>query len=228
MVTLILMWISAWAFYRNIGRDKIDRLFGLSQFLLIGISYASINLSNTYINLTGAVALAVIYFTLSRIYASGTNKALEQSMVRVSLEKRGELSGTLLLIRLDGTQNLLVDVVLERIRSGLERSGTELKSVDVLKGVQKGVWDLLEYTFAVSWVADACDEQAQSRIAQDRIGVLEKLQVLLSKNLANPENAATWFTYQGNISGGDSARASWRALFAEALLEWEKRPGRST
>ncbi len=222
LLTLLLVWVSAWAFYRNIGRDKIDRLFGLSQFLLIGISYASINLSNTYINLAGPVALAVAYFSLSRIYASGTYKALEQNMVRVSQERGGELSGTLLLIRLDGTQNLMVDVVLERIRNGLERSGTELKSVDVLKGIQKGVWDLLEYTFTVSWVADVGDKETDARIVADRDAVLEKLPLLLRKNLARPENVATWFTYQGRVSGGKKARASWRVLFAEAILEWEK------
>ncbi|MEI7843634.1 MAG: CHASE2 domain-containing protein [Gallionellaceae bacterium] len=222
LLTLSLVWATAWAFYTNMGRDKIDRLFGLSQFLLIGISYASINLSNTYINLTGPVALAVAFFSLSRIYASGTYKALEQNMVRVSLERGGELSGTILLIRLDGTQNLMVDVVLERIRNGLERSGAELKSVDVIKGVQKGVWDLLEYTFAVSWVADLGDEQALARIYADKEAVLEKLPLLLKKNLAKPENAATWFLYQGRVSGGDKARSSWRVLFAESLLAWEK------
>ncbi|KAF0205086.1 MAG: Chase2 sensor [Gallionellaceae bacterium] len=222
LLTLVLIWVTAWAFYTNVGRDKVNRLFGLSQFLLIGISYASINFSNTYINLTGPVALAVAYFTLSRIYASGTYKALEQNMVRVSLERGGELSGTILLIRLDGTQNLMVDVVLERIRNGLERSGAEIKSVDVLKGIQKGVWDLLEYTFAVSWVSAANDEVAQARIVADRDAVLTKLPVLLRKNLAQPENVATWFTYQGYISGGEKARASWRILFAEAILEWEK------
>lgn len=222
LLTLSLVWGTAWAFYTNVGRDKVNRLFGFSQFLLVGISYASINFSNTYINLTGPVALAVAYFTLSRIYASGTYKALEQNMVRVSQERGGELNGTLLLIRLDGTQNLMVDVVLERIRNGLERSGAELKSVDVLKGVQKGVWDLLEYTFTVSWVSNPADATALARIEADKEAVLKMLPLLLRKNLAKPENVATWFTYQGRVSGGDRARSSWRVLFAEAILEWER------
>jgi CHASE2 domain-containing sensor protein len=222
VLSLLLVWASAWAFYRNVGRDKVDRLFGLAQFILIGISYASINFSNTYINLTGPVALAIAYFTLSRVYASGTSKALEQNMVRVSLERGGALRGTILLIRLDGSQNLMVDVALERIRNGLEQSGSELKSVEVIKGVQKGVWDLLEYTFAVSWVADANDEASQTRILADRDAVLALLPHLLSKNLAKPENVASWFTYQGHIAGGEKAKASWRILFAEAILAWEK------
>jgi adenylate cyclase len=222
LLTLALVWVTAWAFYRNVGRDKIDRLFGLSQFLLVGISYASINLSNTYINLTGPVAVAIAFFSIARIYATGTYKALELNMVRASAEQTGELSGTLLLIRLDGTQNLMNDVLLERIRNGLERTGKETKSVDVVKGIQKGLWDLFEYTFAVSWVAATQDEAASARIAADREAVLAALPVLLKKNLAKPENVATWFDYRGRVAGGSRARASWRVLFAEAILEWER------
>jgi hypothetical protein len=117
----------------------------------------------------------------------------------------------------------MVDVVLERIRNALERSGNEVKSVDVLKGVQKGVWELFEYTFAVSWVEAAGEEQMQTRIERDREVVLEKLPVILAKYLAKPENVATCFTYQGDVRGGEQAQASWRVLFAEAILEWEKR-----
>lgn len=222
LLTLALVWVTAWAFYRNIGRDKIDRLFGLSQFLLVGISYASINLSNTYINLTGPVAVAIAFFTIARIYATGTYRALEQNMVRTSAQQSGELNGTLLLIRIDSAQNLMTDVVLERIRNGLERTGKETKSVDVIKGIQKGLWDLFEYTFTVSWVAAVQDEAAPARIAADQQAVLAALPVLLKKNLAQPENVATWFAYHGRIAGGDKARASWRVLFAEAILAWEQ------
>jgi hypothetical protein len=222
LLTLVLVWVTAWAFYLNLGRDKIDRLFGLSQFLLVGISYASINLSNTYINLTGPVAVAIAFFTIARIYATGTYKALEQNMVRASAEQAGDLDARLLLIRLDASRNYYTDVILERIRIGLERTGKESKSVDVVKGIQKGVWDLFEYTFAVSWVTAAQDEAAAARIDADMEVVQAALPALLKKYLASSEKVATWFDYRGRVAGGDKARASWRVLFAEAILEWEK------
>ncbi|MDO9054498.1 MAG: CHASE2 domain-containing protein [Gallionella sp.] len=68
LLTLSVIWATAWGFYRDTGRDKIDRLFGASQFILLGISYASINFTNTYINLTGPVTLGLAYFTLARLY----------------------------------------------------------------------------------------------------------------------------------------------------------------
>ncbi|MBI3221930.1 MAG: CHASE2 domain-containing protein, partial [Nitrosomonadales bacterium] len=102
LLTLAVIWATALGFYRNAGRDKIDRLFGASQFILLGISYASINFTNTYINLTGPVTLGLAYFTLARLYDYSTSKELEHSSVRAAEARSGELHGTLLLIRLTG------------------------------------------------------------------------------------------------------------------------------
>ena len=44
LLTLIIVWATALAFYRNVRRDRIDPFFGASQFILLGISYATINL----------------------------------------------------------------------------------------------------------------------------------------------------------------------------------------
>lgn len=222
LLSLLMVWLTAWAFFRNSGRDKIDRMFGLSQFILVGISYTSINLSNTYINLTGPVMIGMAYFTIARIYASGTRIALERNMVRDSQERSGNLLAMLLLIRLDGTQNIMTDVVLERIRHGLETASKEPKSVDVIKGLQKGGWDLFGRTFAVSWVVSPDDAGGISRIKRDVEVVLAALMPLLRKNLAHPEDVSEWFMHQGIIAGGVAASASWRVMYAEAMLHWEE------
>lgn len=222
LLSLLMVWLTAWGFYRNSGRDKIDSVFGLSQFILVGISYTSINLSNTYINLTGPVMIGMAYFTIARIYSSGTRVALERNMVRISQGRSGDLLATLLLIRLDGTRNIMTDVVLERIRHGLETASKEPKSVDVIKGLQKGGWDLFGRTFAISWMVSPDDADGIARVKRDIEVVLTALIPLLRKNLAYPENVPEWFTHQGIIAGGVAASASWRVMYAEAMLHWEE------
>lgn len=226
LLSLIIVWLTALAFYRNIGRNKIDRLFGASQFILIGISYASINFTNTYINLTGPVTIALAYFTLARIYSTATGKELERSMVRASFERGGELRATLLLIRLDASRNIVTDPVLEKIRYSLEKTGREPKSAEVVKGFQKGLWDLFERTFAVSWVVAADDPEGAARIEKDVAAVLDALPRLLRKNLAYADNAAGWFVHEGLISG-KTAREDWRVMFAQALLRWDEQQRRN-
>ena len=228
LLTLTIVWLTAWSFYRDAGRDKIDRAFGLSQFALIGISYASINFGTTYINLTGPVTVGVAFFTLARLYATTTRRALEQSMVRAAVAHSGELQATLLLIRLDAERNVIRPVALGRIRSALEKTGQTGKSVEVLSGEQKGLWNLFENTLAVSWVAEAQDAGAQAAIRRDIDALLAALPNVLRHHLAQPDNAASHFMHHGQIAGGDAAHAGWRAMFAEAVLEWNKQEKEST
>ncbi len=228
LLTLAIVWLTAWSFYRNTGRDKIDRAFGLSQFVLVGISYASINLTTTYINLTGPVTVGVAFFTLARLYATATGRALEQSMVRAAATRSGELQATLLLIRLDTVRNVIRPVALTRICQALLGVGQTAKSVEALAGEQRGLWNLFEYTLAVSWVAAAGDDAAQEAVRHDVDAVLEALPEVLRRHLAQPDNAASHFIHSGRIAGGDAARSGWRAMFAEALLEWDKQEKGST
>jgi hypothetical protein len=89
------------------------------------------------------------------------------------------------------------------------------------------LWDLFEKTFAVSWVVPAGDKEGAARVQQDIEAVLATLNVQLRKNLAQPDNAAEWFVHQGVITGGKAARASWRGMFATALLNWDGKKGKN-
>lgn len=222
LATLAIVWAVAWAFFKDVGRSTIDRLFGLSQFILIVASYASINLTNTYINLTGPVMVGLAFFSLARVYASATSKALEQNMVRAAAERKGDLRATLLLIRFDTNRNVVPDGVVEKIRLALGKTGAKNKSLDVLSGYQKGMWGLFEKTIAVSWLVEANDAAAVAAVEQDVQTVLEALPPLLRKHFAYPDGATHHYVHSGLMYGGEAAQAGWRALFAETLLEWDR------
>jgi CHASE2 domain-containing sensor protein len=228
LLTLAIVWATAWGFYRNVGQDKFDRLFGASQFILLAISYASINFTTTYINLTGPVTLGLAYFTLARLYAFATSRALETSAVRTSQERGGELHGVLMLIRLSRKADALNAGEREKIRKDLEKAGSATKSVEILNGRQKGIWDLFENTLAISWLRPAEDEDSRLRIVRDINAVAQAIEPLLQKHAATADNDADWFVHEGQITGGEEAHDSWRALFAETLLRWnEAKKGKS-
>ncbi len=222
LITLAIIWATAWAFYREEGRGNIDKLFGLSQVILIAFSFASINFTNTYINLAGPVLLGIGYFTLARLYATATSKALEQNMVRVAAARSGDLQATLLLIRFDTGRNVVPESMLEKIRLALRRMGSVHKSVEIMTGEQKGLWGLFEKTIAISWVADASDAAAQQAVEADVEALLAGLQPLLGKFLFHVEGAVSHVVHSGNVHGGEHAEKEWRLLLAEALLKWER------
>ncbi len=220
LITLALIWATAWAFYREEGRGNIDKLFSLSQIILIGFSFASINFSNTYINLAGPVLLGIAYFTLARLYATATGKAMEQNMVRAASARQGDVQATLMLIRFDTRINVISDGVLEKIRIGLNRTGSAQKSVEVVKGEQSGLWGLFEKTIALSWAADATDSAALALIEADVRLLQSTLPTLLKRFVLHVDNATSHIVHQGRLQGGAQAAAGWRILFAEALIKW--------
>jgi len=228
LLTLAFIWATAFAFYRDIGRDKIDLLFGASQFILIGISYASINLSTLYINLTGPVTLGLAYFSIARIYSFATSKALEHNTVRAAQQQSGELLGVLMIISLEKQADVLNDAVREKIRLEVRRTGGKDKSVEILKGNQRGIWDLFENHLAISWLCSARDQASIDRIRQDVRQMEQSIGAIVQRHCASPTDDMVWFVHEGPVDGGDGARESWKMLFAHALLRWSENKGGQT
>jgi CHASE2 domain-containing sensor protein len=221
LLTLIVIWATAWGFYRDTGRDKINLVFGASQFILIGISYASINLSNTYINLTGPVTLGLAYFTVARLYAFATGSMLEKSTVRASLQQSEELHGVLMLINLGGQSGALNAGVREKIRLGLTNIGSSAKSVEILKSSQKGLWNLFEDMLVISWLCAADDVESRLNIQKDIATIEQALLPLLRRQYLVSEQDLDWYVHAGTIAGGELARDGWRLLFGETLVRWK-------
>ena len=222
LLTLAFIWATAWVFYRNVGRDKIDRLFGVSQFLLIGISYASINLSTTYIDLTGPVTLGLAYFTLARTYALATSKALEMNAVKIAQASVGQMRAALLLIRINSQVAAMNDRTREKVRVELEASVSAARSVEIIKGTQKGLWGLFEDTLAISWMCVQNDRAAWENIVNDIDLAKRSIVGILRKHCSISANDVDCHVHEGVINGGEQARNSWQALFAAALLRWNE------
>jgi hypothetical protein len=144
-------------------------------------------------------------------------------MVSVAMSQPGECKCTLLLLSFDSERNVISKGMLEQIRLGLKKIGLKQKSVEVMVGTQKGMWDLFENTIAISWIADAADESAQQSINDDLELVIEGLQPLLVRSLLHVEGAVSHITHQGKIQGGVMAKEGWRLLFAQALLNWSEK-----
>lgn len=220
LITLLIIWLTAYAFYRKEGRGQIDQLFSLSQFILIGFSFASINFSDTYIDLAGPVMFGIAYFTLSRLYATATEKVLEHNMVREANAYTTHLHATLLLIQLDGKSNVISAGMLKKICRALKRTGMENKGVEVIAGEQKGVWSALEKTIAVSWLAEVGDDAAQQANQNDAALLMKSLRPILSKHLLNVEEAFAQVVHGGRIEGGAGAAEGWRRILGEAIAKF--------
>jgi CHASE2 domain-containing sensor protein len=224
LLSLVMVWAIAVAFYRDAGAGYVNRMAGGSQFILLAISYASLNFSNIYINLTGPFTTGLAYFAVARLYAAASNKAVETSVLRASIEQEGELRAFLLLIRVGESDHRTRERNLKGLHRRLQKSGTEPKSVEMLTGSQKGIWALFENTLAVSWIIPAQDLAARDRVVKDIESITDSLEKPMAGSTANAGNLARWVSHEGLISGGKRARTGWDKMFAETQLQWHNTP----
>ena len=228
LVGLIVIWLVGIAIYRDPEGGRIDRVVGLFEFILLAVGYASINLTNTFINLTGPFTFVLAYYALARIYGIATEKVLEKSVLHDSIDREGELGAVLLLVRAGEGGPWAGQRELKRIRRNLVRSGAQPDSVEMLSGRQKGLWSLFNRTLSVSWVFPAQDEAERARVGLELEKLTAALQAEVHGNKGDAaHDALSWFVHEGRLQGGEAAKAGWTTLFAEAQWQWNRNAIRS-
>lgn len=215
-ITLAILWMTAFGFYRRGAGGKLDQFYGLSQFILLAISYAEINLFNVYINLTGPVMFGFIYYSVARYYAFATARALDDSVVRV---KSGDdcAFGYLLALRFDLPTR--EERVVAKLAEVLTTRCTKHPSAEWLSGRQKGFWRLFENTIFLCWRADRKDEARINAIQEDADTLVSSLPMILKdKPMAGalPFDRCTVNRAEGGIGNGE--QEEWRMLMGAALL----------
>ncbi|MDT7043983.1 CHASE2 domain-containing protein [Candidatus Nitronereus thalassa] len=78
LLALGLIWGTAFAFMTGVNRKWIDGIFASSQAGLIGVTFASLNFSTFYVDLTAPITTGLIYFSLARVYAYAEATLMEK------------------------------------------------------------------------------------------------------------------------------------------------------
>lgn len=217
-LALLIIWGTAFAFWRHGASNKLDKFYGLSQFALLGFSYATVNMGNVYINLTGPVFIGALYFSVARIYAFATERALDTSLVARVDASGATLRGLMLVLRfrLETREEAAIGKLAERV----SKAGRYDTSVEYVQGRQKGLWRLFENTLVVCWVHGADDDAAWEKIRAEADGVVRDLQKLVHEagvDAALPMDRLAIHRAEGRIRG--ATPEDWQALFAVAMLE---------
>lgn len=220
-ITLLILWGTAWAFYRHGASNKLDRFYGLSQFGLIAIAYAAINLGNLYINLTGPVMFGFAYYSLARYYAFATARALDASVV--ARRRTGDgTRGYLLLLRFESPTR--EEDALRKLAAVLQARCRYAPSAEWINGRQRGLWRLLENTLVLCWLCPEADERQWQAVRQEAANIAAALPELLQRkpfDTVLPYPALSLTQAEGELDGGEN---DWRVLLGAALQQTQGGP----
>ena len=77
-LALGLIWMTALAFLTGVKRKAIDMVFASSQVGLMAFTFASLNFTTYYLDLTAPITAGLIYFSLARVYAYAEATIMEK------------------------------------------------------------------------------------------------------------------------------------------------------
>lgn len=217
-LSLLIIWGTAFAFWRSGASSKLDQLYGLSQFGLLGFSYATVNMGNVYINLTGPVFIGALYFSVARIYAFATERALDRSLVARVDVSGARLRGLMVVLRfcIDTRE----EAAIAKLAAHIKREGRHDSSVEYVQGRQKGLWRLFENTLVLCWMGRSDDDAGWQDIRKEADAIVRDLERLIANagvSAALPVQQMVQYRAEGRIRG--ETPEDWQALLAAALLE---------
>jgi CHASE2 domain-containing sensor protein len=178
LFALILIWLTCAAFYKKMDRDKLNRIFSSSQVILLGVSYATINATNTYFDLTGPVIWAIAYFSVAKIYALANDLALQRWLAFGVKGGEGAARALILPILVDSKEPL-GDALMKRLKRKIEQSCRTPNTVDVIKGSQSGIWGLFADMVVVCWTYSGAKEEYARQAQEDAEQLIEKMPLVL-------------------------------------------------
>ena len=224
LAALLILWLTAWAFYQDVEADRFAKIFGFSQIGLLAISYLTINFSNYYFNLAGPVFIAFIYFSVAKLYAMAAAKALERNVVAQSLREGAGVMATMAMFEITTKDELALPAFLRTLKKAAEKAGTYPKDVEMMRGSQRGIWGVLANMLIVIWTHGNRDEQARLLVEREANDLVKAMPSLVAAATIAGEKLQdhTIHRLPLGVDGAHPTEPEWRQLFAETLEKMRK------
>ncbi len=222
IAALVILWGTAWCFYRDIEPERFQRVFALSQIGLLVISYLTINLSNFFFNLTGPVTVGFIYFSIAKVYAMATARALERNVVAQSFKGSHATIGTVAVFQISGPDEFSTGMVTRGVKRALDKMATS-RDVEIVRGKQRGILGLLQGTLVVTWLHGADDAADQARVVREADELVPLIERLVQELGINGEKLESSGVASAALSAPDQrpSKAQWRHLLGKALEQMQ-------
>jgi hypothetical protein len=221
ILSLLVIWLTAGAFYRGVERERFDRLFGMSQFVLLLVSYIGVSFADTYIDLTAPVTWALAYFGIAKIYALATDRAMQDMLATEIPVGMASARAVVMPLLFEATEPL-GDAVLKRVRRDVEDTAVLPCSVEAIKGTQAGIWGLFGDMLVITWSLSSQDALNAATIHEDARQVVEHLPGILLRQGVPSRIGFRFVIHESVLDGSSDAAPQWRILFAEAIIKLEQ------
>jgi CHASE2 domain-containing sensor protein len=218
LMSLLLVWLTALAFYRNVDRDKVTTIFSSSQLTLLGLSYLALNFTNTYLDITGPITWAIMYFSVAKAYALANDRAMQRLLAN-DIESGKNGAAVLLMPILIAGKVPLGDGMLKKLQHKIGHLCTAPATVEILKGTQSGIWGLFSDIITVSWTYPHDNDIEAEKVSADAKQLGLQLKTLLQNTGMPNDTNVRYVQHVGILNAEMPMDSQWRGLFAQAIIK---------
>jgi CHASE2 domain-containing sensor protein len=219
LMSLALIWLTTWSLYMDTYRNK-KRIFSFSQIGLLVVSYIGINVTDTYIDLSGPVFWAVTYFSVAETYSVASDLAMQRWLAYGAKPDESDLHALVMPV-LVKSKAPLSDDLLKELKWRIRHSCRTTCRVDALKGTQGGIWGLFGDMLVVSWTYAGDEEEYGRTVEADAERLAGELSSILVSSGFSAKTQALHALHRGGITRDKPLGGQWRALFAQAVIKLE-------
>ena len=218
LMSLLLIWLTALAFYRNVDRDKVTKVFSSSQITLLGLSYIALNFTNTYLDITGPITWAIMYFSVAKIYALANDRAMQRLLAN-DIESGKKGAAILLMPIVIDSEVPFSDSMLKMLQNNITQRCTLPATVERLKGTQSGIWGLFTDMITVSWAYQHDNAIEAEKVKADATHLGLQLKTILQNTGMPNDTTVRYIQHTGVLNAEKAMDSQWRGLFAQAIIK---------
>ena len=218
LMSLLLIWLTALAFYRNVDRDKVTKVFSSSQITLLALSYIALNFTNTYLDITGPITWAIMYFSVAKIYALANDRAMQRLLAN-DIESGKKGAAILLMPIVIDSEVPFSDSMLKMLQNNITQRCTLPATVEILKGTQSGIWGLFTDMITVSWAYPHDNVIEAEKVKADATQLGLQLKTILQNTGMPNDTTVRYIQHTGVLNGEKAMDSQWRGLFAQAIIK---------
>ncbi len=225
LVALGFIWLIALSFMTGIKRSLIDGVFAGSQVGLVAISFASLNLSNYFIDLTAPITAGFAFFSLARVYAYA-EATLAERRVWLQLDRNARgwqytLVAVLLLESTASAESKIITLLKRRLNA--RKEGFTIEAFpDHPTGIKRAFGNFLLIYYV--------DNEVVESLRHDE-GIEEKIRSIIDEEVAEVFHAHSQQQPMGYCQGlmpygDDELRVkAWRKLVSGAVNDLHESEG---
>jgi adenylate cyclase len=226
-LALGLIWITALAFLTGVKRKAIDTVFAGSQVGLMAITFASLNFTTFYLDLTAPITAGLIYFTLARTYAYAEATLMEKYVwLNVEEGVEGWQQTVVVVLQVDGLPESDEGRFMTVLKRGLNQRKPGF-TVEAFPRKPAGIGKAYRNMFLVYYVESRV-ETGQWDADQQGQDVLSLVQSV-AKPLCSKDTMELHVGFsQGPMPYGEEKPRiqAWQQLVTRALLHLKNQEGR--